>query len=485
MEMKDTTTNPKPHAIIVALRLQGHVIPTVHLATKLASKGFTITFVNTEATHHEIIKSKQRNVRSHDQQNDNIFASAQNSGLDIRYRMVNDGFPIEFDRFTNHEEFHEGQLNVLPNYVDELVGELVRDDPSLCCLIVDTFNTWTSQIAKKYKLVSVSFWTQPALVLTLYYYMDLLKINGHFASQDNRKDTIDYIPGVKAIEPKDLISFLQETDTSTVLHRFLYKAFDDVKNVDFVLCNTVQELEVETILAFQNRQPIYAIGPLFPSGFTKSIVPTSLRTEFDCTQWLNSKHHGSVLYISFGTFALCSKNDIEEIAMGLLLSEVNFIWAMRPNIVRYDEDYTLPVRFLDEMKGRGLIVTWTNQIEVISHPSIGGFLTHCGWNSILESIWCGVPLLCFPLFTDQPTNRKLVVDDWRIGLNLCDGKSLNRVEVAEKIGRIMSGKSAEELRKEIIKFRQILENALSVNGSLERNLCQFITDVKAKISERM
>ncbi|GMN39187.1 hypothetical protein TIFTF001_008412 [Ficus carica] len=481
MEMLDTTTYPKPHAIIVAHRLQGHVIPTVHLAINLASKGFTITFVNTEVTHHKIITSKQHKIPSDDHQSDNIFAGVQNSGLDIRYRTVSDGFPIEFDRFTNYEEFKEGQLNIFPNYVDELVGDIVRDDPSVSCLIVDTFYTWISQIAKKYKLVSVSFWTQPALVLILCYHMDLLKRNGVSTSQD----TIDYIPGVKAIEPKDLISFLQETDTSTVLHRFLYKAFDDVKNVDFILCNTVHELELETILALQGKKPTYAIGPIFPSGFTKSIVPTSLRTEFDCTEWLDSKPHGSVLYISFGSCALCSKNDIEEIAMGLLLCEVNFIWAMRPNIVRYDEDYILPAQFLDQIKGRGLVVTWTNQIEVISHPSVGGFLTHCGWNSILESIRCGVPLLCFPLLMDQPTNRKLVVDDWRIGLNLRDGKSLTREEVAEKIGRLMSGKSAEELRKEMIKMRQTLENALAINGSSEKNLCQFITDVKTKISEKI
>ncbi|EXC16173.1 UDP-glycosyltransferase 86A1 [Morus notabilis] len=151
MEIEDIPTPPKPHAIIIAFGLQGHVIPAVHLAIKLASKGLTITFVNTEVIHHEITKSKRHEVGSDDHQND-IFAGARNSGLDIRYRTVCNGFPIEFNRPANLEKFHEGYLNNLPNYMDELVGDILRDVTSVSCLIVDTFYTWTSQIAKKYNL---------------------------------------------------------------------------------------------------------------------------------------------------------------------------------------------------------------------------------------------------------------------------------------------------------------------------------------------
>ncbi|POO01716.1 UDP-glucuronosyl/UDP-glucosyltransferase [Trema orientale] len=257
--------------------------------------------------------------------------------------------------------------------------------------------------------------------------------------------------------------------------------------VDFILCNTVHELEPEPISAIQENQPMYAIGPLFPSGFTNTLVPTSLKPESGCTQWLNTKPRGSVLYVSFGSFITCGKNEIDEIAHGLLLSNVNFIWVLRSDAVSYEESYVLPTGFQDEVKDRGLIVTWTNQIEVISHPALGGFLTHCGWNSVLESLWYGVPILCFPLETDQLTNRKLLVDDWRIAVNLCDRKPLTRFEVADKINRLMSGKSVnDELRKEtLMKVRQMVENALAQDGSSEKNLCQFISDVKAKISERV
>ncbi|BFG35943.1 hypothetical protein CerSpe_222170 [Prunus speciosa] len=209
-------------------------------------------------------------------------------------------------------------------------------------------------------------------------------------------------------------------------------------------------------------------------------------SEFDCTEWLNTKPNGSVLFVSFGSYVLVTKNDIEEIAHGLLLSKVNFIWVLRPNTTSYDETYILPVGFENEIKDRGLMVPWCSQIEVLSHPATGGFLTHCGWNSILESMWCGVPILCFPLWTDQVTNRKLVVDDWGIGLNLSDRvKPITGVEVAEKINRLMSGKLGDGLQKQSKKIKQTLEDALAVNGSSQKNLSQFIGDVKAEIQKRV
>lgn len=297
---------------------------------------------------------------------------------------------------------------------------------------------------------------------------------------------------MKAIEPKDLMSYLQATDTDTPEHRIIHKAFNDVKKADFILCNTVQELERDTISALQEKQPFYSIGPIFPSGFTKSSVATSLWSESDCTKWLDSKPRGSVLYVSFGSYAHASKREIEEIAYGLLLSQVSFVWVLRPDIVSSDEPEILPVGFEDQIKGRGLIVTWCCQIEVISHPAIGGFLTHCGWNSVLESVWCGVPLLAYPLLTDQFTNRKIVVDDWRIGLNLVDdhhkGNAVTREEVAEKISRLMGGKSSgddhDQLRKNIKEARKALENALTKEGSSEKNFTQFIKDLKFKLIQK-
>ncbi|XVF76417.1 hypothetical protein PTKIN_Ptkin13bG0264600 [Pterospermum kingtungense] len=469
----------KPHAIMIPYPLQGHVIPFVHLAMKLATKGFTITFVNTRSVHHQITKSRPK-YSTTNSDDDDIFTEARKSGLDIRYTLVSDGFPLAFDRSLNHDQFFEGVLHVMSAHIDELVADKIKVDPPPTCLITDTFYVWSSMISNKYNLVNISFWTEPALVFTLYYHIDLLRQNGHFGSIRNRDDIIDYIPGVRAIKPKDLMSYLQASDTSRVEHRIIFQAFQDVRKADFIICNTVQELEQETISALNEKQPTYAVGPIFPTGFTKSVVATSLWSESDCTQWLDTKPHGSVLYVSFGSYAHVSKSDIAEVAHGLLLTGMSFIWVLRPDIVSSGETDFLPVGFEENIKGRGMIVPWCCQIAVISHPAVGAFLTHCGWNSILESVWCTVPLICFPLLTDQFTNRKLVVDDWKIGLNLSDDRKIKKDEVAEKIHRVMGGKTADELRKYMMEVKKKLEGALSSVGSSEKNFNKFIADVQIK-----
>ncbi|OAY38075.1 UDP-glycosyltransferase 86A2 [Manihot esculenta] len=466
----------KPHAIVIPYPLQGHVIPTVNLALKLASQGFTITFINSESIHHQTSKAQAKTGVE-------LFAKVRESGLDIRYTTVSDGLPVGFDRSLNHDQFMASLLHVFSAHIEEVVAQIVASGEDVHCLIADTFFVWPSKIAKKFGLVYVSFWTEPALVFTLYYHLDLLRLNGHFAREDCRKDTIDYIPGVKGIEQKDTTSYIQETDTTSICHQIIFSCFNDAKNADFVLCNTVQELEPETISALQAKIPYYAIGPIFPNDFSKTVVATSLWSESQCTQWLDKKPHGSVLYVSFGSYAHVTKTDLAQIANGLSLSKVSFVMVLRPDVVSSDDTEPLPVGFQEEVADRAIIVPWCRQKEVLAHPAIGGFLTHCGWNSILESIWCQVPFLCFPLYTDQFTNRKLVVDDWKIGINLTNRKVITKEEVSDNINRLMCGESRDEFRNRIKEVKKILENAVSPTGSSEKNKVQFIKDLKAKIEK--
>lgn len=166
----------KAHAIMVALPYQGHLSPFVNLAMKLASKGITVTFINTQHAHNQIAASQ------HDHDELDIFSEARASGLDISYSTISDGFPLEFDRDLNFVEFWDFQIRHFPSLVAEVVGDIIASSSSSSApfLVADTFSMWHRMVADKYNLVNVSFWTEPAIVFAIDYYMHLLIQNGHY-----------------------------------------------------------------------------------------------------------------------------------------------------------------------------------------------------------------------------------------------------------------------------------------------------------------
>ncbi|KNA10550.1 hypothetical protein SOVF_143340 [Spinacia oleracea] len=483
--MKNSNSNSKPHAIIVPLPLQGHVIPFVQLAIKLASKGFSITFINTDHIHQQITLSNTATASKGG--GGDLFVEARNSsGLDIEYMTVSDGLPLEFDRSLNHDQWVGANIHTFPAHLEVAMAKIVRSRPLVpCCFVADSYFVWASKLASKFGLVHVSFWSEPAMVLDIYFHRHLLQEHGHIGpGSSGRKDTIDYIPGISSLKRSDLTSYLQEEDLTTMHPQYNLASLDDTKRAHLILGNTVQELEAHTISAIQAHVPFYAIGPLFSPGFTKSPIATSLWTESDCTLWLDTKPPSSVLYVSFGSYAHLRKEELEEIANGIKLSGVNFLWVIRPDMVSSDDTDPLPDGFRDEVSDRGMVVTWTCQKEVLSHRAIGGFVTHCGWNSALESIWCDVPLLCFPLLTDQFTNRKLMVDDWKIGCNLCEEKPVTKAEIQRKIKDLMSGSMGYELRNRIKGIKQVLQDAMMIEGSSENNVDDFIKELNIAIQKK-
>jgi hypothetical protein len=174
----------KPHAIFIPYPLQGHVIPSVELAIKLASRGFKITFINTQFIHHQTSKAQPST-------GGDLFVAARKAGHDIDYTTVSDGLPVEFDRSLNHDQFMFSLLHVFSAHVEEVVGKIVKSSAPVTCLIADTFFVWPAKVAKKFGLLYVSFWTEPALVYSLYYHVDLLRKNGHFACHGKLRTAFD------------------------------------------------------------------------------------------------------------------------------------------------------------------------------------------------------------------------------------------------------------------------------------------------------
>lgn len=153
---------------MIALPYQGHITPFVNLAIKIASNGVVVTFVHLEFIDHTLSSQSQPTP----------FSKARESGLDIRYTTISDGFPVEYNR---DNDYWESMFLNFSTHVDEFVGKIIRSDPDLApFLVADTLFTWPAAIAEKYNLLNVSFWTEPALVFSLTYHLDMLREKGHF-----------------------------------------------------------------------------------------------------------------------------------------------------------------------------------------------------------------------------------------------------------------------------------------------------------------
>jgi hypothetical protein len=178
----------RPHAVVVAYPLQGHIIPVVHLALRLAARGFAVTFVSTEAVHHQTARALGVDPDGYDPF---AAARAQEEGLllgDVSYELVSDGLPVGFDRSLHHDDFMGALFHALPAHVEQLLRRVVVD-PGATFLVADTFFVWPATLARRLGIAYVSFWTEPALIFNLYYHIDLLTQNGHFRCSGNHTHT--------------------------------------------------------------------------------------------------------------------------------------------------------------------------------------------------------------------------------------------------------------------------------------------------------
>lgn len=240
-----------------------------------------------------------------------------------------------------------------------------------------------------------------------------------------------------------------------------------------IICNTVDHLEPEEIVQFQHIYPLryFAIGPLH------LIAPNSssslLEPDTNCLTWLDKQAPHSVIYVSVGSLAIMEKEEIAEMAWGLASSNHPFLWVVRSDAVPESEWADLiPEGFLETVRERGCIVKWAPQREVLEHNAVGGFWSHCGWNSTLESISAGVPMICWPCFSDQKVNSRYLSHVWNVGLEL-DHK-LKRVVIKESIQRLMSGKEGEEIRARAYDMQQKMKISVSEGGLSHASLSDLV-----------
>lgn len=454
----------RPHAVAIPFPAQGHVAPMMHLCTKLAAQGFIITFVNTP--HNQARLEHMQNVLAE-------------QGLDVRL--------VEIKAKNDHGST-SGQENLLElvryfrslrDVLEELVRNLLLQDPPITCMISDLYNFFTQEIATKLGLRRLCLWTASAGVLASVMAVKQGYRNSKEPTTLNPDKLITWVPGVPPLRLTELHTFLQSFDPQDFMFDGILRSYSSVNEATWIAFNTFEELEHESLAALRKEHDnIYTVGPLLPTSYFHGSVDPQYRTaalwqeDYDCLEWLDKQQTASVLYISFGSIAIFTLQQFEELALGLEACGQPLLWVIRSDLMS-GEYAMLPEGYLDRMKDRACLVSWAPQLQVLTHPATGGFLTHFGWNSTLESLSAGVPMLGWPYFADQMQNMRCAVDGWKVGLEFEGGKDITgvigREEVERKARALMQGESRKELRETAKKWKMAAAKAMVEEGSSFRN----------------
>lgn len=296
------------------------------------------------------------------------------------------------------------------------------------------------------------------------------------------------IPGSTPVHGKDLLYPVQDRKDDAY-KCFLYHA-KRYRLAHGIIENSFVELEPEVIKLLQINEPgrplVYPVGPLVNEDSSRTGVDG---VEIDkCLSWLDEQPRGSVIFVCFGSGGTLSSAQMNELAIGLETSEQRFLWVVRcpkdkvANVSNFIADSNvdpfdfLPNGFVERTKEKGLVVPyWAPQAKVLNHGSTGGFLTHCGWNSVLESVVNGVPLVAWPLYAEQKMNAVLVSEEVKVAMRpkVSENGLVERDEIANVVKRLMEGEEGKKLRNKMMDLKEAASIALKENGSSTKKICEL------------
>ncbi|KAI3890222.1 hypothetical protein MKW92_002682 [Papaver armeniacum] len=357
---------------------------------------------------------------------------------------------------------------------DKFITETIRTENRVPnCIIFDLFLGWVTDTAQRVGAFSYAF-TAGAYATAMHFSIWL-------HSPHRKDDTNDLIeefhvpkfPDTCRVHLSQLCSHLRESNKESTFAKFFRRQIFSSLKSDGMLCHSVEEFEVVGLKALRNLmepKPVWTVGPLLPSFLlhgnknkNKESTVSHSRTgkEFgispeSCIEWLNQQKPSSVLFISFGSQNTISAPKMMELALGLEKSGKSFIWVLRPpsgfeTTSEFKPEW-LPEGFVERMtetKKGFLIKKWAPQLEILCHTSTGAFLSHCGWNSVLESLSQGVPIIGWPLYADQTYNSKMIEEDLGVSVELARANEgeLCSEDVKKVIEQVMDGSKGEQMRK--------------------------------------
>ncbi|XP_016558181.2 UDP-glycosyltransferase 87A2 [Capsicum annuum] len=384
------------------------------------------------------------------------FLKSEPKPDNIQFHTIPNVIPPEKDRSElDLLRFVEAVFTKMEAPVESLLDGL----PKLNVIIADTLLPWAVRIGDRRNIPVASFWTMSITAFSIFYHHKLLLADAHFQANftEQGEEVVNHIPGVKPICVKDLPSAFN-IKRRKMLPFLLEAVSESVNKAQYALFTTIEALESQVIEALRAKfpVPIFTVGPTIPYFDTefKTNQPSS-----NYLSWLDDQPKDSVLYISQGSFMSVSKEQLDEIIAGVHSSGVRSFWVAR-------EDTSL---LTDAVGNKGIVVPWCDQLKVLCHPSVGGFWSHCGWNSIKEGAYAGIPFLTFPIGADQFTNSKQIVEDWKIGWRI--NKEREKLVKRDEIAMLL-----QKMRRRAMEIRKTCQEAIE-GGAIQGHIDKFIRDI--------
>ncbi|OEL22039.1 UDP-glycosyltransferase 74F2 [Dichanthelium oligosanthes] len=368
----------------------------------------------------------------------------------------------------------------------ETVGALLRSEADLGrpvhALVYDAFLPWAQPVARRHGAACAAFFTQACAVDVVYGHARAGLVEAPLVSGEPLQ-----LPGLPAgLKLCDLPTFLTHSDDSSRAYvDLLANQFSGLDTADHVLVNSFYELQPQESEHMASTWRAKTVGPTVPSAFLDNRLPDDtsygfhLFTPLTATTkaWLDARPARSVVYVAFGSLVEPDPVQMAEMAEGLYNSGNAFLW-----VVRASETPKIPENFADKCKERGLIVTWSPQLEVLAHPAVGCFMTHCGWNSTMEGMGAGMPMVAMPQWSDQTMNAKYIEDVWQVGVRVRpDEKGVVRREEVERCVReVMEGERSMEYRRNATGWKEKAKRAMREGGSSDNNILEFLRELGLK-----
>ncbi|KAF5750444.1 UDP-glycosyltransferase 73C1-like [Tripterygium wilfordii] len=476
------------HFALFPFMAQGHITPMIDIAKLFAEHNVMITIITTPVNAARFKP---------------ILDRAMESGLPIQLLLLQ--FPCaaaglpdgceSMDMLPSLDlgsKFFDG-TNLLLEQAEKLFEGL---EPKPSCIISDQCLPYTIHIAKKYSVPRISFDGCCCFSELCLHNLHVSNVLESISSEDEYfvvPGLSDRIEITKAHLPKYNIFSKSEKYVNEIL-------MAEERSYGFII-NTFEELEQEYVNVYKEAREnkVWCVGPVSLSNKNKlDKVQRGNKTsieEYECTKWLESWQPGSVLYVCLGSLCNLIPSHLIELALGLEESGKPFIWAIRGGDKTKDlENWVLENGYEERIKGRGLLIRgWAPQILILSHPAIGGFLTHCGWNSTLEGICAGVPMITWPLFADQFLNEKLIVQILRIGVRVgadvplrwgeeeAIGLFVKKEDVKNAIEKLMGqGEEEEGKRQRARELGEMSKRASEEGGSSQLNIALLIEEIRQR-----